>query len=85
MSEKRIRLHLIDSMQNFKDYFQSSVGKLRYTINTPLELLCWGRTSIVRVNILLKKPGLIYISGGCGLSLPLQLAMGKEYSLCLGC
>ena len=69
MSEKRIKLCLIDSVQNFKGYFQSSVGKLRHTINTLLELLCWGRTSIFRVNTLLKKPGLIYISGGYGLSL----------------
>lgn len=72
-------------MQNFKGSFQTSVGKLRHTINTLLELLCWGRTYIFRVNTLLKKPGLICICGGYGLSLALQLAMGKQYPLCLGC
>lgn len=85
MSENRIRLRLIDSVQNFKGYFQSSVGKLRHAFNRPLELLCWVKTSISRVNTLLKKPGLIYITGGYGLCLPLQLAMDEEYPLCLGC
>jgi len=71
-------------MQNFKSCFQSSVGKLRHAINTLLELLCWGRTSIFRVNTLLKEPGLIYICRGYGLSPPFHLAMDKEHPLCLG-
>lgn len=78
MSEKRIKLRLIDSVQNFKGYFQSSVAKLRHTINILLELLCWGMTSVFRAHTLLKKPGPIYIGRGYGLSLPLPLAMGKE-------
>lgn len=60
MNEKRIRLHLIDSVQNFKAYFQSSVRMFRHTISTLLELVCWGRISIFRVNTLLQKLRLIY-------------------------
>lgn len=60
MNEKRIRLHLIDSVQNFKAYFQSSLRMFRHTISTLLELVCWGRISIFRVNTLLRKLRLIY-------------------------
>lgn len=63
--------------------FERLYSKPCRKVNTVLELLCWGRTSVLRVNTLLKKPALICISGGYGCSLPVQLAMDKEYLFCL--